>query len=161
MNGFSQHQLKISETGLAALVNDAYRLIASRSFFGIHIVALMNPPHFNLKWIASIQHGESRITDMQFSPFTFPELIFCCTDGSLFIVDLQPILDTSETIKLEAKKIDQPDIDGCEAISSIRCRCIYGYHPRQILLSKTKTLTFFDLSSGKSLFTLFFTISGD
>lgn len=127
VNGFNQRQLLIGGEHLDWL-------IATRSTNQIALFSFSWTAPFELKMIGSYHHQGSRITDLKFCPFNFPELVFCCMDGSLHGLELDSLMMSQEQ-DLEME-LTAEEIHLVGSSSPVRALCEYAHGPGHLLLAQ-------------------------
>ena len=129
-------QLVVSGQHLGAILQSPCRLIAARSSHTIQILKLENS---QLTHIGYVQYPDVRLTDMQFCPYSYPELIYCCSDGSIHVVRLDETFENLP-MRLHSKEWAARS-DLLEDEETTKCLCCYGMHPRQVLFSLKNCLS--------------------
>lgn len=143
VNGFNQKQLLIGGEHLDWL-------IATRSTNQIALFSFSWTVPYELRMLANYHHQGSRITDLKFCPYNFPELVFCCMDGSLHALELDSLVMSQEQdleMELSAEEIHPVGI-----LSPVRALCEYGHGPRHLLLAQETQILSINRIQGNNRF---------
>ena len=129
-------QLVLSGQNLGVVLKSHCRMVAARSSHTIQIFKLENS---QLTHIGYVRHPGVRLTDMQFCPYSYPELTYCCSDGSIHAVRLDKTFENLPMPLHSTEWAARSDL--LEDEETTKCLCCYGMHPRQVLFSLKNSLS--------------------